>query len=1533
MSEKQGGPPDETGSGRGRDSPVITFYSYKGGVGRSMALANAAVLFATEYGQDVVAVDWDLEAPGLHRFFGVAEENIEKGVIDYLDDYKEALRSDAPATLDSLNLEPLLIEVPGLGPEESPTRVRLLPAGNLRNRREYARKVNEFDWLQFYRELNGAQIVEYMRQQLKRTADVVLIDSRTGITDVSGICTLQLPDIVVLVFAFNEQNIAGVVDIARDLAGETPNPVLGELDRHPEVVLLPSRKETGEILLLRDWEENAAKRLDPYIKSNRIARRYPDRRPRGSEEPRLLNYIQESSVPYVPFFAYGEEIGAKHRAGVEIVRPLRALAELLLQDEQADRAAEEVFATLTEEQQALAPQLFTRLVEVERDGRNTSQPVSGDELGALLRPVADIFEDTGILTRERDTGSGRQIVQLADETLIQTWGRLRDWVEQDREFLLWRQQLQDYARYWTESGEDDSTLIRGSLLRDAEERLAARPADLSPTEQSYVRRSIAARRRARRQRVVLAGVGAAIIAAVAVVLPLLILTRPAAEEPATASPAAPPAVPPAVPVPVITAPLVLSSDTIQEGEAITVTGEFRSFFSGSHDIDIQWGDGSSDLLVLPARNETFSATHSYFDTSATGGDKVGSPSGLYSVSVRVRSPGGLESQGVSTSLLVQNVAPTLVMETSAPIDEGGALVVTGSFSDPGRDSWEATVDYGDLSGTRPAFVDQESKTLSLDHTYSDDGTYTVTVTITDDDGGADSSAFSVEVLNVAPSVAPQGRGLPIEEGDRFLSTVSFADPGRDAWEATVDYGDRSGAQPVVVDQEAKRLNLEHVYSDDGAYEVVIEVEDGDGGVGSRTFTVEVFNVAPVVILRPAAVDEGDTFVSLGSFADPGDDSWSATVDYGDASGPQPLTLDGKSFVLSKTYTGTREFQVTVRVEDSDGAVASETTRVTVLDIPPRVFVERDDVIVVNRGSPFSAEGFFDDFGAGPWTARVDYGESGPMELNERNMAFALSHTYDREGVYAVSVEIEDDNGLVGSDSFDITVVVPDRWSPAGTMAFARAMHTATSLESGSVLVAGGLADLDGRAPFSASTQVYDPGTGDRSAGGDIEEPRAGHTATLLRDGRVLMVGGARQDESVISLSEIYDPSSSEWARAGEINEARLFHTATLLDDGRVLIVGGERQDASVIPSAEIYDPSSGDWSFTGAMNEAREVHTATLLGDGSVLVVGGLGAAGALPGQVQGVESPELPVSSAEIYDPASGIWSPADSMTEARMLHTATRLEDGKVLVVGGSRDLLGVARSVEIYDPSNGTWLSTGELTIPRDLHTSTLLEDGRVLVVGGQGGSGAVLVETEVYDSATGAWSLTSNMRGPRIFHTATLSAHGWVLVTGGADDLGSATVSAEIFNPKTSVDQEVSGATVGQAFGADGVVGQHGQEFTAGQNDLVAVDLFLGQGFSATNIVEVAVEIREGSFDGALLAAVSRDVLFPTTSPGSVPPSAHFHFDPSVALVPGDTYVIRVRSLSNIVWFFVDADVYSGGRMVNQGTFFIPLDFGFRTYFRR
>lgn len=349
-------------------------------------------------------------------------------------------------------------------------------------------------------------------------------------------------------------------------------------------------------------------------------------------------------------------------------------------------------------------------------------------------------------------------------------------------------------------------------------------------------------------------------------------------------------------------------------------------------------------------------------------------------------------------------------------------------------------------------------------------------------------------------------------------------------------------------------------------------------------------------------------------------------------------------------------------------------------------------------------------------------------------------------------------------------------------------ETATLLNDGRVLVTEGC---------GTAAELYDLATGSFSPTGSLSVARGGKTATRLSDGRVLFTGGyncaAAGKDGIWASAEIYDPASGAFSPTGAMRAPRENHTATLLADGRVLIAGGvsgqpasaaggailasiQTADsaASVLATAEIFDPATGTFSRTGSMTTFRDHHTATLLQDGRVLVTGGGG---------EGYASS----TSAELFDPTTGTFHRTGSMKTGRWLHTATLLQDGRVLVLGGRSPRDSVYRSAETYDPRSGTFSPTGAMVDGRQEHTATLLPDGRVFIAGGYWSDGQhwrVLASTEMYDPGTGKVQPLGSMGTPRNDHTATLLHDGRVLIVGGSDigyEGGVGVTSAVLYQP--------------------------------------------------------------------------------------------------------------------------------------------------------
>jgi large repetitive protein len=249
-----------------------------------------------------------------------------------------------------------------------------------------------------------------------------------------------------------------------------------------------------------------------------------------------------------------------------------------------------------------------------------------------------------------------------------------------------------------------------------------------------------------------------------------------------------------------------------------------------------------------------------------------------------------------------------------------------------------------------------------------------------------------------------------------------------------------------------------------------------------------------------------------------------------------------------------------------------------------------------------------------------------------------------------------------------------------------------------------------------------------------------------------------------------------WTLTGSLASGRTLPTATLLTNGKVLVTGGQSLGTSSVVHAtsELYDPATGTWSATGSMATGRANHTAVRLPNGKVLIVGGYSIA------------PSERLRSAELYDPVTGTWSSAGNMAVARNGAGLDLLSNGTVLASGGSATGtdLNATNSSEVFDPNTGTWTTVGNMSVARSGHSSTVLGNGKVLMAAGGAGtftSPQLHSSAELYDPVARTYTATGAFTTPRGFHRSVLLQNGRVLTIGGSNFTTTAFGNSDLYDP--------------------------------------------------------------------------------------------------------------------------------------------------------
>jgi trimeric autotransporter adhesin len=572
----------------------------------------------------------------------------------------------------------------------------------------------------------------------------------------------------------------------------------------------------------------------------------------------------------------------------------------------------------------------------------------------------------------------------------------------------------------------------------------------------------------------------------------------------------------------------------------------------------------------------------------------------------------------------------------------------------------------------------------------------------------------------------------------------------------------SGALPNGLGLNTSTGIISGIPTTSGSFPITAQVTDSAASaqIASANYTLTIASASLVSI----ATTPANASIATGT-----SQQFTATGNYSDGS-MQDLTSNvtwGSDMSLVATINGTGLASGvgpgTTTIRATSGTTSGSTTLTVTAPVQTLLSITvtpANSSIVPSSTQRFVATGTYSDGSSQDLTAAVAWA-SADLTIS------TISNSAGSQGLaMGIATGVTTVSATLGSLSSTSTLTV--NFAVTGNLNTTRFAHTATLLNNGQVLIAGGI-DANGNSLGGA--ELFDPSTGAFTPTGNLNTMRAWHTATLLNNGTVLIAGGCSNcppgyNGTSLADAEIYNPSTGIFMPTGSMKALREYQTATLLTNGKVLITGGAAS-GSPLGSAELYDPATGIFSGTQSLNTARYFQTSTLLNDGTVLITGG---------ETSGYNQ----ITIAEIYNPSAGDFTPLfNNMIAGRALATATLLNNGTVLIAGGFNAGNSLA-TAELYDPVAGTFTATRNLNSARWFQKAMLLSNGTVLIAGGFDPNSNSLSSAELYDSSTGTFAITGGLNTARYGSTLTLLNNGMVLATGG---LNATTylASAELYEP--------------------------------------------------------------------------------------------------------------------------------------------------------
>jgi uncharacterized protein YjdB len=527
----------------------------------------------------------------------------------------------------------------------------------------------------------------------------------------------------------------------------------------------------------------------------------------------------------------------------------------------------------------------------------------------------------------------------------------------------------------------------------------------------------------------------------------------------------------------------------------------------------------------------------------------------------------------------------------------------------------------------------------------------------------------------------------------------------------------------------------------------VYVQSGSSKVAKVSFISGLLSIA----LSPAngSVPKGATqaMTATGTFSDNSISDVTARVTWS-SSTPATATIAGTTGVVTARTVGTSTITAV------SGAVSASTTFNVSAAVVTSIVVGPDSAYTgVSLPKAMSATATYSDGTTGDVTATAKWSSAAPAIASVSSVGVVTGVS---AGIASVAATI----GQVTANT-SITVIASNGWLLTGAMTFARGGYAVTRLADGKVLASGGASNsaLGSLFYFQGYAEIYDPALRIWLSLGSVGA-RANHTSILLNSGKVLVAGGLSGTlftQVTTDSAELFDRSTGRSTSTGSmVSSSRSAFTMTLLHDGRVLAVGGIRQTTVpynqyvtvTLDSAEIYSPATGSWTPAASMSQPRAGHSAFLLPDGRVIVVGG--NAGDF-------------LATPEIYDPTTGSWTMAAAPPIAQSGATTALLSNNKLIVAGGSA-AGAIASTVQTYDVATNTWAPAASLPVAQAGMQSVLLQNGKWLIAGGVTFS-EPLRTAYVYDPAANQWTAAQNLLQPvGTLTTLTPLSDGTVLATG-------------------------------------------------------------------------------------------------------------------------------------------------------------------------